>query len=845
MASPLAAADTQVLIKQMTGQKAAPSRDQQAWQVAYTQVLDHLIPTLAHDQRPKRYTARMTLEAMTRWAHRADATTAQRALSKVLTQRLVDPSTPMPARLTIAQKLINFAEGDAVPALSKLLDAQHERLAERVRRALAHNPSDAARQALADALKQAKEPAKRLALIQALAQRRSSKVAPILMQQLQADDTSVVVAALNGLGEVGDQQTLSALAKQRVPEAAKAAKARATLHVASRLAEGGRFAAAEPTLARLHTKGPTAAIRAAALKQRLLHGTPHAGQLYTRAIQGNDPALQKAAIQAARHAAGSDVTRAVMGLLDTVPPLMQQRLLHVLAERADPVSESAITALIDAQSPDDMAVQQAAVRALAALNTVSVAETLLPLVRSDNSTFAQTARDALAGMNDADVVSMLHRRVKAGEPQQRNTAMIVLDQRGERVALKHLFRALSSDEPALQHTAQRLLVKQARPNQIKRLLGRLGEDESPRTEAVLIRAIRSALRHANRPGAYEAPMLTAYAGLAAGQKAALLPAFHQLGSEAALKRVTEALGSDHEKLQKAAIATLGNWANLQAAQPLLDQIQADTNAIAASNALPRLANLVRGAVAAPAWKRARLLKRALAMADDAGTQKALLSALGTVADPQALALAQQYLGKQAVRQEAGLALLQIAEQLYFVPERTEATINQLAGDATSKALRDRAKTILQKDNALRFAPLPPSHLSSGADADTTGWQGQYHNTVNLDQQRMKRVDQVIAFDWGQGKPAPKLGADNFSMRWQSILHVPATGQYTLAVRHDDGARLWVDGEKVIDGWSDGPARVSTAQVQLSKGDAIPLKLEYYERGQDAVIQLGWRGPMHD
>ena len=51
-------------------------------------------------------------------------------------------------------------------------------------------------------------------------------------------------------------------------------------------------------------------------------------------------------------------------------------------------------------------------------------------------------------------------------------------------------------------------------------------------------------------------------------------------------------------------------------------------------------------------------------------------------------------------------------------------------------------------------------------------------------------------------PADKaLRDDDFSVRWTGQLRPAATGRYEITVTGDDGFRLFVDGQKVIDEWT--------------------------------------------
>lgn len=142
-------------------------------------------------------------------------------------------------------------------------------------------------------------------------------------------------------------------------------------------------------------------------------------------------------------------------------------------------------------------------------------------------------------------------------------------------------------------------------------------------------------------------------------------------------------------------------------------------------------------------------------------------------------------------------------------------------------------------NCQPAAPQPPENC-----ALNPGLQGEYFNNRFLTG-TPAYVDSVstIDFAWGNGSPSTAaVGNDNFSIRWTGYLNAPTTGTYTLATNSDDGARLYVDGNLIIDDWSDHAPRVRTGSVFLQAGELVAVVLEYYENGGGATIQLGWEPP---
>ena len=99
------------------------------------------------------------------------------------------------------------------------------------------------------------------------------------------------------------------------------------------------------------------------------------------------------------------------------------------------------------------------------------------------------------------------------------------------------------------------------------------------------------------------------------------------------------------------------------------------------------------------------------------------------------------------------------------------------------------------------------------------------------------------FDWGTGAPASGVTADNFSVRWTGRVEAPVTGNYRFTTVSSDGIRLWVNGQLVINNWTDHNTTTNTsATIALTAGVRYTITLEYYERTGSAVARLQWSYP---
>jgi chitodextrinase len=129
--------------------------------------------------------------------------------------------------------------------------------------------------------------------------------------------------------------------------------------------------------------------------------------------------------------------------------------------------------------------------------------------------------------------------------------------------------------------------------------------------------------------------------------------------------------------------------------------------------------------------------------------------------------------------------------------------------------------------------------TSALNGSGNGLKGEYYNNKDLTDLKFTRTDDVVNAAWNNNSPDSRIENETFSIRWTGQIQPLYSEKYTFYTTSDDGVRLWINGTKIIDNWTDHSASENSGTITLTAGRKYDIKLEYYNNSGEGKITLEW------
>ncbi|MEQ8755645.1 MAG: PA14 domain-containing protein [Coleofasciculus sp. G1-WW12-02] len=129
--------------------------------------------------------------------------------------------------------------------------------------------------------------------------------------------------------------------------------------------------------------------------------------------------------------------------------------------------------------------------------------------------------------------------------------------------------------------------------------------------------------------------------------------------------------------------------------------------------------------------------------------------------------------------------------------------------------------------------------SPDVSGNGTGLTAEYYNNRNFTDLALTRTDETVDFNWGSGSPDAAIDSDTYSVRWTGFVEPLYSETYQFKTSSDDGVRLWINDQLLIDNWTDHGVTDNRGTIDLQAGQQYEIRMEYYENKGKSVAQLAW------
>jgi len=137
--------------------------------------------------------------------------------------------------------------------------------------------------------------------------------------------------------------------------------------------------------------------------------------------------------------------------------------------------------------------------------------------------------------------------------------------------------------------------------------------------------------------------------------------------------------------------------------------------------------------------------------------------------------------------------------------------------------------------------IPTQYFSANFEGKIReGLHAEYFNNIHLEgKPEVDRMDPRIDFRWTLGSPDKKINNEFFSARWSGMLTSPQTGKFNIGLDGNDGFRMFINGELVIDNWSKVTYSTRLVDYDFEKDKKYAIRVEFYEPVGNSRIRLIW------
>jgi hypothetical protein len=143
--------------------------------------------------------------------------------------------------------------------------------------------------------------------------------------------------------------------------------------------------------------------------------------------------------------------------------------------------------------------------------------------------------------------------------------------------------------------------------------------------------------------------------------------------------------------------------------------------------------------------------------------------------------------------------------------------------------------INQKFRRVEYAKaIDPGTVELGLEYDF--YPGSFTSVSDLNSRKPTESGYITAF-----RLQPPIGVIEYGYIFRGFILIPADGIYTFHIESNDGSKLYINNEELIDNDGGHGAIEKSAKLALKAGE-YPIMVKYFQMGGAKALRVSWEGP---
>lgn len=169
----------------------------------------------------------------------------------------------------------------------------------------------------------------------------------------------------------------------------------------------------------------------------------------------------------------------------------------------------------------------------------------------------------------------------------------------------------------------------------------------------------------------------------------------------------------------------------------------------------------------------------------------------------------------------------------------------------STSLREGIENLVGTDVKVLSSAGPFEHVSEDFyqrnsafytytnESKVAGFKGEFYDNMNFENEPgVTRIDEIIDLSFDK-YIAGDILCQTVSARWTGKIKVQESGKYKFVLAGDDGYRMFLDDNMIIDEWHDQAETLKSEIITLEAEKEYNIRLEYYQNGGGASFRFGY------